>query len=41
MVIFDTNILIDLYRGNLSLKEEVENIGSTNFYISCITVVEL
>jgi len=40
MVIFDTNILIELYRGNLAVKEEVEKIKSGVFYISSITVAE-
>jgi len=40
MVIFDTNILIELYRGNLAVKEEIEKIKSGVFYISSITVAE-
>jgi tRNA(fMet)-specific endonuclease VapC len=40
MVIFDTNILIELYRGNLVVKEEVQGIKSDVFYISSITVAE-
>jgi tRNA(fMet)-specific endonuclease VapC len=40
MVIFDTNILIELYRGNQAIKEGVENINSNVFYVSCITVAE-
>jgi predicted nucleic acid-binding protein len=40
MVIFDTNILIELYRGNLTVKEDVERIKSEIFYISSITVAE-
>src|ERR1700743_3701365 len=40
MVIFDTNILIELYRGNLAVKEDVERIKSEVFYISSITVAE-
>jgi tRNA(fMet)-specific endonuclease VapC len=40
MVIFDTNILIELYRGNLAVKEEIERIQSTIFYISSITAAE-
>jgi len=34
MVIFDTNILIELYRGNQAVKEEIERIQSNVFYIS-------
>jgi len=40
MVIFDTNILIELYRGNIAVKEEIESINSNVFYISSITVAE-
>src|SRR5437588_6822557 len=40
MVIFDTNILIELYRGNLTVKEDTERIKSNVFYISSITAAE-
>ena len=40
MVIFDTNILIELYRGNLAIKETVEQIKSDVYYISAITTAE-
>ncbi len=40
MVIFDTNVLIELYRGNVAVKEQVEQIKSNVFYISSITVAE-
>jgi tRNA(fMet)-specific endonuclease VapC len=40
MVIFDTNILIGLYRGNSLLKEQIENMGAGVYYISSITVAE-
>jgi len=40
MVIFDTNILIELYRGNLAVKEEILHIQSDIFYVSSITVAE-
>ncbi len=40
MVIFDTNILIELYRGNVAVKEEIQKISSDVFYISSITVAE-
>jgi tRNA(fMet)-specific endonuclease VapC len=40
MVIFDTNILIELYRGNLTVKEEAQLIKSDVFYVSSITVAE-
>jgi len=40
MVIFDTNILIELYRGNPAVKQEVQNIKSDIFYVSSITVAE-
>jgi tRNA(fMet)-specific endonuclease VapC len=40
MVIFDTNILIELYRGNEAVKEETAGIKSGVFYISSITAAE-
>jgi tRNA(fMet)-specific endonuclease VapC len=40
MVIFDTNILIELYRGNLIIKENIERMKFDIFYISSITAVE-
>ncbi|HWZ16692.1 MAG TPA: type II toxin-antitoxin system VapC family toxin [Mucilaginibacter sp.] len=40
MVIFDTNILIELYRGNLAVKDEIQQLRSNVFYISSITVAE-
>jgi len=40
MVIFDTNILIELYRGNIKVKEEIELLNTNVFYISSITVAE-
>ncbi|MDR3694330.1 type II toxin-antitoxin system VapC family toxin [Mucilaginibacter sp.] len=40
MVIFDTNILIELYRGNLAVKESIEQLKSDVFYISSITTAE-
>lgn len=40
MVIFDTNILIEIYRGNNTVKEDIEKIGSDVFYITSITTAE-
>lgn len=40
MVIFDTNILIELYRGNNLIKEQVLAIDYNIFYISSISVAE-
>jgi hypothetical protein len=40
MVIFDTNILIELYRGNVDVKNEIHKMGSDVFYISSITTAE-
>lgn len=40
MVIFDTNILIELYRGNLVVQVEIQQIKSDIFYISSITAAE-
>lgn len=36
----DTNILIELYRGNQTVKDETALIKSNVFYISSITVAE-
>jgi tRNA(fMet)-specific endonuclease VapC len=40
MVIFGTNILIELYRGNLVVQQEIQQIKSDVFYISSITAAE-
>lgn len=40
MVIFDTDILIELYRGNESVKQEIIQLKSNIFYISTITAAE-
>jgi tRNA(fMet)-specific endonuclease VapC len=40
MVIFDTNILIELYRGNIAVKQQIERIDPGVIYISSITVAE-
>ena len=40
MVIFDTNILIELYRGNVAVKAQVQLIKSNVFYVSSITIAE-
>lgn len=40
MVIFDTNILIELYRGNEKTREVVLGLEEATFYISAITVAE-
>lgn len=40
MVIFDTNILIELYRGNQTVKEEILKLKADIFYISSITAAE-
>ena len=40
MVIFDTNILIELYRGNSLIKKQVLEMDKNVFYISGITAAE-
>ena len=40
MVIFYTNILIELYRGNEAVKEEIQHIKFNVFYVSSITAAE-
>jgi tRNA(fMet)-specific endonuclease VapC len=37
---FDTNILIELYRGNIAVKEQIAQMQSGVFYISAITAAE-
>lgn len=41
MVILDTNILIELFKNNLEIKEAVQAIGKDQLAISAITVGEL
>jgi len=40
MVIFDTNILIEIYRGNDVVRRHVESLDVSVFYISSITIAE-
>jgi len=40
MVIFDTNILIEIYRGNDAVKRNIETLGVSVIYISSITIAE-
>lgn len=40
MVIFDTNILIEFYRGNEQTPEAVLALDHASFYVSAITVAE-
>ncbi|RYE18278.1 MAG: PIN domain-containing protein, partial [Sphingobacteriaceae bacterium] len=40
MVMFDTSVLIELYRGNQLVKDKIAAIGSEVFYRSNITVAE-
>ena len=40
MVIFNTNILIEIYRGNDAVKRNIETLGVSVIYISSITIAE-
>ena len=40
MVIFDTNILIEIYRGNDAVKRNIETLGVSVIYISSITIAK-
>lgn len=40
MVIFDTNILIEIYRGNAAVRRHIETLGVSVIYISSITIAE-
>lgn len=41
MVIFDTNILIEIYRGNESVRNTIYSLNFSEIYISDITAAEL
>lgn len=41
MILIDTNILIEIYKNNISIVEEVKKIGQGNISISDITCAEL
>ena len=41
MIILDTNIIIELFKGNPKTKELLENVNEETFSISVITVMEL
>lgn len=40
MVIFDTNILIEIYRGNESIRDTIYSLNFSEIYISDITAAE-
>ena len=41
MILIDTNILIEIYRNNLSIIDTVKEIGQNNISVSDITCAEL
>ncbi len=41
MILCDTNILIEFYKGNSEVANELQNIGLSNLAISVITTGEL
>lgn len=41
MILCDTNILIEIYKGNLGVTEIVKSIGQQNIAISDVTCAEL
>ena len=41
MVLFDTNIIIEIYRGNYIIRSELEKIGTYNIVVSDVTRAEL
>ncbi|MDR1897027.1 MAG: type II toxin-antitoxin system VapC family toxin, partial [Prevotellaceae bacterium] len=41
MILCDTNIFIEIYRGNVSIRATMENIGYENIVISDVTRAEL
>lgn len=41
MILCDTNILIEFYRGNSDIVQELEKIGVPNLAISTVTAGEM
>jgi len=41
MILCDTNILIEVYRGNNSIIEKLKGVGQHNLAISDVTSAEL
>ena len=41
MILCDTNILIEFYNGNASVKDALQDIGAPNITVSVVTVGEL
>lgn len=41
MILCDTNILIEFYKGNSQIVQELRKIGSTNIVVSVVTQAEL
>lgn len=41
MILFDTNILIEIYKQNIKIIETVKMIGQENIVISDVTCAEL
>ena len=41
MILFDTNILIEIYKGNTDIIEIIKNIGQENIAVSDVTCAEL
>ena len=41
MILCDTNILIEIYRGNLDIIQTVKSIGQHNIAVSDVTCAEL
>lgn len=40
MVILDTNIVIELYKGNLEVRKTCEGLGEENLFISSVVAAE-
>jgi len=41
MILLDTNILVEYYRGNEEIRDELQQIGYDTLGVSVITVMEL
>ena len=40
MVLLDTNIIIELYKGNISVRDTCEKEGEENLFISSVVAAE-
>jgi len=41
IVLCDTDVIIEFYKGNIAIIDELKKIGQSNIAISCITAGEI